>query len=236
VEDRVTVFAFPPGFLPASVLFHLRPSNMGGPQSFSGKQQVRASDAGSWIARLTFDIHTEREIREWRGLVAGLEGKLNELTIGVFDDRQAPLVVTGQTTVGGITHSDGSTFSDGTGYSQSDIRVTVAEDAALRATSLSVEIERAGPLQRGHYFSLTGVDARPRLYIVTSTPIVDGDTASFKFRPPLRVAAAAGDAVEFGRPKATMNLADQMSGQLDIAAPWVSRPTLELEESFLGLA
>jgi hypothetical protein len=237
VEDRLmsVPLKFPSLFVPKSVLFHLVPQNNSGPRAASGKSQVRATDAGFWRASVSFDIHTADEIREWRGFVAALQGKVTEFNIGVFDDRQAPAAVGGSHEVTGITHSDDTTFSDGTGYSQSDILVVATSAVELRATAMTLTVTRAGDLKRGMYFSHRD-GFRHHLYMVTSVTSADGATIGITFLPPARAAIAAGDAIEFGTPQCTMNLADQMSGQLTMERNYRGAPSLEMEESFNGLA
>jgi hypothetical protein len=236
VEDRLmsVPLKFPSLFIPKSVLFHLVPQNNSGPRSASGKSQVRATDAGFWKASVSFDIHTADEVREWRGFVTALQGKVTEFNIGVFDDRQAPAADGGSTVVTGITHSDDTTFSDETGYLQSDILVEATEAADLRATALTLTITRAGDIKRGMYFSHRD-GYRHHLYIVTAVTSEDGSEIGITFLPPARVAIAAGDAIEFGIPQCTMTLADQMSGQLTMERNYRGSPSIEMEESFNGL-
>jgi hypothetical protein len=226
VEKLMSVpLKFPSLFVPKSVLFHLVPQNSSGPRAASGKSQVRATDAGFWRASVSFDIHTADEI----------QGKVTEFNIGVFDDRQAPAAIGGSHEVTGITHSDDTTFSDGTGYSQSDILVGATSAVDLRATAMTLTVTRAGDLKRGMYFSHRD-GFRHHLYMVTSVTSADGATIGITFLPPARAAIAAGDAAEFGTPQCTMNLADPMSGQLTMERNYRGAPSLEMEESFYGLA
>lgn len=226
--------------VPQSVMFRLKPMNTRGPATFSGKSQVVGTDAGFWVATLSnFVIRTPDHIREWRGLIADLQGGLNDLVIGAFDCRQAPRPLAGPASVGGIPHSDGSFFSDGSGYRQSTIKVSAASKAELRATSLRLAIGRAGPLKRGMYFTVWTNEAGvilPRMHMITKPPEVRGNSATIQFLPPLRAPVAAGAEVDFGSPKLAMNLADDGAGDLDIRLRRFSSPSLELQESWNGLS
>jgi hypothetical protein len=221
-------------------MFRLKPMNTRGPMTFSGKSQVVGTDAGFWVATLSnFIVRTPEQIREWRGLIADLQGGLNDLVIGAFDCRQAPRVAGRPPVIGGITHSDGSLFSDKSGYRQSTIKVVAARDAAVRATSLRINVQEAGKLERGMYFTIWSLVAGvmlPRMYMLTKTPEVSGSAATIQFLPPLRVAVKEGDEVDFADPKLAMNLASDDGGDLDIRMRRFSSPSLELQESWNGLS
>lgn len=221
--------------VPARVLFQIVPMNTRGPATFSGKQQVVGTDAGFWKATLSdFIVRKPEQILEWRGMVAELEGGLNDLIVGPFDCRQAP-VIPGVPPIVLTTHSDGTPFSDGTRYSQSSIVVVADQSLSLRQTTMRVGITAAGDLRKGMYFSVLDERYLPRLHIITSVPEISGAKASFSFRPPLRAAVSAGARIEFSDPKATMTLANDDAGGLDINLRRFASPSLELVESWNGL-
>lgn len=226
--------------VPQSVMFRLKPMNTRGPRTFSGKSQVVGTDAGFWVATLSnFVVRTPEQIREWRGLVADLQGGLNDLIIGAFDCRQAPRFNGLPPIIKGIPHSDGSLFSDGTGYSESTIKVRVATAAPRRSTSLRLTVEQAGPLGQGVFFTIwsdEGGVLLPRMYMITKPVEVVGSAATVTFLPPLRIAVEAGREVDFADPCAAMNLASDDTGDLDIRLRRFSSPSIELEESWNGLS
>lgn len=226
--------------LPQSVMFRLKPMNTRGPTTFSGKTQVVGTDAGFWVAKLTnFVIRTPDHIREWRAMIADLQGGLNDLVIGPFDCRQTPRYRGLPPIIGDIPHSDGSLFTDQSGYSQSTIRVSLVKGAALRATQLTLSIDQAGELKRGMYFTIwtiVGEAVLPRMYLITKPPLISDDEAVVTFLPPLRVAVKATDTVDFADPVTLMNLSDDDQGELNINLRRFSSPSIELQESWNGLS
>ncbi len=222
-----------------SVDFALQPMSVRGPAATSGLRQTVGSDAGFWRGTLgNVKVRTADEVREWRWLIASAQGGLNDIVVGLFDCRQAPRPVYGTgVELGGIPHSDGALFSDGGGYSQSLVRTWLHDDPAARATNIVVDVEIAGPIRRGMYFSINN-----RLYIVTSNPVIlvaggvfgAGQRVSFDFLPPLRAAASYGSVVEFGKPKATMRLADPDTGRLELALGKTGSPSVDMVEAWDG--
>lgn len=225
---------WPTVLIPTSVSFRIRPMNVGGPSTQTGRRQVVGSDAGYWTATLSgFQLFRADHIREWRALIASLNGQMGEVVVGPFDCRHPPWPIVDGKPVhryDGIEHSDGSTHSDGSGYTQSAIDISLADPVALRDTSLTATIVSAGELKRGMYFS-----SRDRLHMVTTAPIIAGDEATFNFLPPIRTPAAAGERLNFADPKATMRLAGPDTGEIDISMGRFANTAVDLEESFLGL-
>jgi hypothetical protein len=231
---------WPRNLVPASIMFRIKPMTAKGPFTYSGKRQTVAQDAGFWVAELTnFPVVDDEAILEWRGTLAALEGSANDLIIGPFDSLRAPTFADFPPVIEGIPHSDGALFSDSSGYSQSTIKVSLAEDVELRSTTALLTVEQAGTIRKGMYFTIwsdvAGVSA-PRMYIITAPPDTEGDRVSIKFRPPLRAEAAAGTGVDFADPKLLMNLSDEDAGSLDLEYGLFSRPSISLEESWNGIS
>jgi hypothetical protein len=207
-----------------------------GPASFSGRKQNVASDAGYWVGSMAdFPVVSTDQILEWRGIIADLQGGLEDIIISPFDHLRAPVHSGLPPVITGIPHSDGSFFSDGAGYSQSSIKVSAASNLSFRSTSAVLGIEAAGPLKRGMYFSVYD-GMRPSMYIITKPPEINGSTANISFLPPLRTAVASGAEVDFADPKLVMNLASADSGELALDMGRWGRPSIELEESWNGFS
>ena len=227
--------AWPSILKPLRVVFHPVPMIINGPVSASGLQQGVGTDAGFWRATLSgVPLRSADEVREWRWLVSAAKGGLEDIIVGPFDCRQAPRPIAGRgVTTGGTPHSDGALFSDGSGYSESLVRMSLHADAALRATTITINIAIAGEVRRGMFFSIAN-----RLYMVMSVPSVivaggaygAGRRISFAIWPPLRAAASAGANVEFGDPKATMKLPNVDTGELELEGGRFGTGTFELVE------
>lgn len=227
--------ALPSHIVPVRLMFRIKPLQTLGPRSFSGKQQVQVTDSGYWVASLAeFPIVHRDQILDWRGIMASLEGMAGDLVVGPYDDLRAPIRNGVPPLVAGIPTSDGVLFPAGTDYMQSTIKVTLANNRPLRATTAALSVERAGPIRRGMYFSLTDGD-RPSMHIITKQPTTSGGNVNIQFRPPLRFAAASGATVDFANPRAVMNLASADEGALDLDMGRWARPSLELVESWNGL-
>lgn len=108
--------------------------------------------------------------------------------------------------------------------------ITLADPAALRATTLAVQIDVGAPLEAGHPFSITGETHGKRLHKVHSVDaaeVVDGVyTQTIRIRPPLREAAAAGAVLDFTDPGCVMRLANPNAWltPLDPAHEQTARP------------
>ena len=222
--------------IPVEPMFRIKPMLAKGPTSFSGKRQNVASDAGYWVATLSdFPVVTRDQILEWRGIIADLQGGLEDLIIGPFDHLRAPVygdlpaMVESPFTPAGVLLADGATWR------QSTIKVTLATNVALRATSAVLAIQAAGPLKRGMLFTIWN-GLRPSMYMISRPPEISGNKATVKFLPPLRAAAPAGTDVDFADPKLVMNLASPDSGELPLDMGRWSRPSIELEESWNGFS
>lgn len=222
--------------IPVEVMFRIKPMLVVGPTNFSGRKQVVASDAGYWVGTMSdFPIVTTDQVLEWRGIIADLQGGLEDIIISPFDHLRAPVHSGLPPVITGIPHSDNALFSDGSGYSQSTIKVTAQSSLGLRATSATLAIEKAGTLKRGMFFSVYD-GMRPSMYMLTKPPEVEGSTATVRFLPPLRSPVSAGDEVDFADPKLVMNLASPDAGELALDMGRWGRPSIELQESWNGLS
>ncbi|GAB4072688.1 hypothetical protein KHC28_00775 [Ancylobacter sonchi] len=216
---------------PKRALFRIVPMTMTGPLSPAGLQQGIGTDAGYWSATLTFGLFTPDQMREWEGFLASLDGTLGEFIIPVFAEDLAPALPGYGVDIGGIPFGDGAMFADGAGHVQSTTRFTLAENAALRATQITVNRELGGDLRRGMKFSIDS-----RLHIITSLPQMEGSSSTFEFRPPTRAAYLAGASVEFGHPSCRMQLVSDDEGGLERIARSPSEVSIQLRESAHGLS
>lgn len=162
-----------------------------------GQQQVvNAAGGGLWALALEFPrFNRPDQIDAWRRIQYGSQGGVVEVNVSVCDLRQAPY---------GVPHSDMTPFSDGTLYFSADIEATLAASAALRATTVRLNI--ASGREPFGFFSLAYGDGRHELHFITGAT-ANGDDWDVTIVPPLRAAHTGGEPVTFGHPLCTMRLA-----------------------------
>lgn len=217
--------------IPRSVSFRIHPLTQKGPPSFSGRPQVGAPDAGYWVATLSgFVLGEPEQLLEWRGIVASLQGGLEDVMISPYDHLNAPLVDGFPAVINGIPHSDGAYFSDGSGYSQTTIKVALQGGLGERATRAVFRVIEAGLLKRGHYFSIGR-----RMYMLTHAPEYEGNLVSVRFLPPLREAAIHGVDIDFADPRLLMTVESVDTGDMEIDLH-IATTNISLMESYNGLS
>lgn len=195
-----------------------------GGQSISGAtQSVNTTGGGLWVFELAgARLRTAAQLKAWRAMEALIDDGVSSIIVPLCDYRQAPVpIVDGSpvyTSSSAVPHSDGAFFSDGTGYMGSGPGGMVSVGAALRATSLRLQMSAAGPLVGGEHFSLTHETAGRRLYRVRTVEAdLGGGVYDVTIRPPLRDVVAAGAEADFRRPSCLMK----------VASPHEMAPTVE---------
>ncbi|MEH6676126.1 hypothetical protein [Phenylobacterium sp.] len=178
----------------------------GGP-SVSGLNRFARTDGGGfWTCQQKFFFHSPAQIKAARAIEAQLDGGATSIIIPAFERPFAPYPNGYSSHL--VPHSDGTPFSDDTLYEGGLIDVTLAEAAALRATSLPLTVTAAASLEGGERFSIVHPVLGKRLYTVASVgEAVDGVQA-ITCRPPLREAATAGTELDFDKPGCVMRLAN----------------------------
>lgn len=179
---------------------------------------VRFDGGGLWTATLgDVQISTPDQVRAWRALAASLDGGATPVILEARDERHAPWPTVGGVAVSEATRAyadDTAVADDGATFVGSAIDASIAEDAALRATVLSITLANAANLRGGEYFSIEHDRQSHRLYVVAA--VIQSETAaSIRIRPPLREAVEAGTRLEFDRPKCVMQLAEPSA--MDVA-------------------
>ena len=167
------------------------PRTVSGPTSVSGFRQSVASDAGGWQVTLGgILIRTRADLLKWNELAVLLEGRLNPVLVPVFSRKPGP----------------DPFFSDETGHdTDAPVEATVSGAAALRATTMAVNVAYGGALVPGMDFSIG-----ERLYRVRSIVSVVGSVTTVTIRPGLRVALSGGETAEFNAPVVKCRLADDL--------------------------
>lgn len=201
-------------------------NTMGSGQTSGASVDVRSDGGGLWIASLNnIRMRDASETRLWRAIRQIANGGVVPLIVPCRDTVFAPFPIA-FTDAEAIPHSDGSFFSDGTGYTQSIIDVTANGGAALRATSMVINLNYCAPLQGGEKFSIRHPTFNWRLYEIAT---FDGSTITFN--PPLREAVANGESLEFNRPRCTMKLVNAAAMDLNVTTYPFPLASVKFKES-----
>ncbi len=168
---------------------------------------IRTDGGGVWCGEQTFTVWGRDEVKALRALEAALDSGIGHIVAWSYEFPFAP----GNLTVGVVGHEEGSPFGDGTPYASAPAGATIAADAALRATILTL-VMISGELQGGEHFSIDHPVRGKRRYRVRA---VDGDQV--EIRPPLREAVVEGDELNFLRVGCRCRLAnpEEFMGALD---------------------
>jgi hypothetical protein len=189
-------------------------NTMGAGQTTVASVDVRSDGGGFWMASLNNSrLRDASDTRLWRAIRQVINGGVTPLIVPCRDTAFAPFPAgfPGDS----VPHSDDSFFDDGAGYYQPLIDVTNSGGAALRATSMVVDLNDCADLQGGEVFSIQHSTFNWRLYEI-ATVDQTGSVATITFNPPLREAVADGERLEFDRPRCTMKLVNAAAMNLNV--------------------
>jgi hypothetical protein len=212
-------------FAPDGIEVELEQRTISGGATINGAEDVIATDGGGrWMFELS-DPYLDEIVtaKAWRAMSAYL-GDGRAIVVRICDARHQP-------TAGfsAVPHDDASPFSDQTEYVSGDSEVVVTADAALRATSLSIDIvELPEDLVAGERFSIAHPTMLDRLYTVTE---IDDD-GTIHFAPPLREAVTAGTELNFADPRCVMRRDGDMRSPTRLG--YVESPGARFVEHFPG--
>lgn len=196
---------FPAILVPAQQAWNPRGSSRTGGQSIEGDEMIVASPTARWRASATYPCKTRDTVLAMQ-MVIGY-GRAQTWLVGPCVGAFAPR------TAAGIVPA-----------------FTLAADAPLNATSLTLSRADAAVLTPGMTFSLGN-----RLHRIVALP--NGDTGSgtvtVAIRPSLRAAYPAGTAVEFERPVGIMRFASDDTAEMtmalarfsDVQVDWIEAPS-----------
>lgn len=234
--------------LPASMrcfseTWRIKMASRSGGQSLTGTEQIVSSPAGRWVAKASFHLLDEDEAQlDVRGFIAALDGQAGTFMIGPVDWRGQPWNV--EPTVGtiitpGVAAADIAqdpafdTNPDTTGR----LDFSLAQPAAMNATSLTITRTKGGRLKRGQYLQIAD-----RLHIITGLTTPDPTDPNSQqpipgnigvtIRPWTRAAYAAGTPINFTSPQCVMRFADADQGAIEMATSPLSDLSLDLVEAF----
>lgn len=198
------MLSWPAELTPRSEHWRLRGVALAGGTGVAGNPRTARTDGGGfWVCDQTIFVHGRYAMKAARALEAALDGGVE--TIEVFarvDGFGVP--------------PEGVTWGPA---------ITV-DAAALRATTLTMNVANAAPLEGGERFSITHPTKGRRLYVVASVGSMTGFDQIVTIRPPLREAITT-EVPDFVAPSCVMRLAnpDEFSGAMDVTRTMSLSPT-----------
>lgn len=198
-------------FNPARITLRPIGAVLTGGTALSGEQDVTRTDGGGlWeIAMEEIILLTPDQVRAWRAWEDHLEGGVQRVLVPVADVRNAPRPV-----IGGrlgrpsrlLATTDDPYFPEAVGFASPFIVARLVVDAALRATTVTIFVERGQRLRGGEVFALDHAVKGRRVYRVGRVLERNGQSARVTIRTPLREATPAGSACDFDWPSTVARL------------------------------
>lgn len=229
-----------PNFRVRAVKFNLSAATISPGQTASGTFPLAMfAGGGLWTATLTdINIVTEDEVRVFRAVRMAAEGgatpllvpRRGELKLAPWPNFGAGSV----TSYGDIPFSDGALFSDGSGFYQPVISVRTVTAAALRDTTLTLQIVVGSPFRGGEVFSIVHAIEGERMYEITNVTLDVSGNSVVTIRPPLRDDVPAGASLNFDLPRCTMRLAKPDAMDLDLSTFPYPKQTVSFVETFFN--
>jgi hypothetical protein len=203
-------------------------------RSVTGTEVVSASGSGYLRYSITTMMWGVEKTLAWRALWARAQGRLNIVRVPIWD-RSLDLVTTSGLSASrdaaeagnGLPFSSGVFFSSGIGWKMSFGLATLAESAALGATSLSVTFPAGMVPQPGQFLCV----GRSRLYTIADVVLQSGTTYNLKLNLRLRNAVTAGSQISFDELYCLMRLSDESMLKVARDPNLAMRPMLEFVEA-----
>lgn len=217
------MFTFPTHlFNPAAIKLRLAGSTIEGGEALSGESDVVRTDGGGyWMVTLSgVDLRSPDLIRAWRAWEDHLEDGVTRCLVPVADVRQAPRPIAGARLASPsalVGDDDNPYFPEAIAFATPFIVATVVNAADLRATTLTMNVERGARLQGGEIFALEHPTVGRRIYRTGRVTSRSGQTAVVTIRPPLREAITAGIVADFDWPSLVAAQVPRLDISPDIA-------------------
>lgn len=199
-----------------------------GGTSLSGQEDVVATDGGGrvFIELSAPYLDEPGPARAWRAWDAELAGGVTAVIVPITDLRhQFCQDIRVPTTLPFWTEAEAISTDTG---------VAMAADAALRATTLELDIVYLpGPIEAGMWLSIDHATMRHRAYKIARVMTQTATAATVVVAPPLRDEALEGDAVELINPCCVCHLDGDMPAPTEVGYTSVTS-TLRFVEDFRG--
>lgn len=192
-------------FNPARIAMRPAGSTLLGGEALSGEQDVIKTDGGGyWVVSMSgIELTTPDLIRAWRAWEDTLESGTVKVLVPVADVRNAPRpVIGGRLGSPSRLHasSDDPYFPEAVAFATPFIVARITASAALRATVVTISMDRGHRLRGGEVFAINHPTQGRRCYRVRRVLARSGQMATVSIRTPLREAVVAGTSVDFDWP------------------------------------
>lgn len=203
------MLTFPPVLRPIGGGFSPNARTIGGGQSLGGFEQVTTSANDRWQASYKFVANRTERILALRAFILSMRGRANTVGLPMFDNNRAPWQI-----LRGIAQTparirtrrlDGTPYADAADINDTLITAELSAGADVLATQLSISVTKGSAPQPGHLFSI-GNRGYSILLVTGSGPY------TVEIWPSLRIAAIAGETVNFTSPVCEMRFASDGEG------------------------
>lgn len=212
-------------FRPKAVNARPVANTISGGRSLSGIEDVIATDGGGrWLVEYSeIQLRTPEQLRAWSAWAGYLAGGTTECLVPILSlpTGPRPFAWDAPTRVAKLVSND-PVFPTEVSYSTPHIVATLTAPAALRATSLTIDLASRGEIKGGEKFSIGGSGFR---IIRETAPGV------FQVTPPAREPIAAGAEVNFDWPVVRCRLQPNLDMEAAINLGRFMTPSIVFVES-----
>lgn len=189
------------------------------------------SAGGFWgVEYKNIFIETRLQHVYWSYLRNNLSGGVTKVDVQIEQRGSAPLPGSVESVY--PLFGDDATFDDNSTFETGSVTAFVGADAETGDGTVSINMIEAAALIGGETFGVYHPTAGWRTYSVSEIDAVSGTVYTLGIRPPLRGTMAAGDVVEFLKPKCSMRLMPSTKLPAEIKPPWHNTASASFVEAF----
>lgn len=224
-------------FNPQNIKVRPAGSTITGGESLSGQTDVLKTDGGGfWVVQMTgIELISADLIRAWRAWEDELDSGATKVLVPIADVRQAPRpIIAGRLGSPSAMRADSDDpyFPEAVGFATPWIVAKITAPAALRATTVTINVERGARVKGGEFFAVNHATEGRRAYRIRRVVSRDGQEATVLIRPPLREAVADNTPVDFDWPSFTCVLVPEADISPDIEYGRHSTVDIAFREAF----